>query len=255
MLGALAQIVPDRVPAAGEGGNSVVCISGLRRNRKPFIIVDMLCGAWGGRPDRDGVEAITNPSQNLSNMPVEVLEAEHPVRVEEYGFVPDSCGAGRWRGGVGIKRSYRILADEALLQLRSDRVVFRPYGLAGGKPGGGSRSFMTRGNETTTLPGKTWPTGRSRGGSRASIMGSRWTSRPRRARDDRARGPRRSLPGLVWASTRPRCCPRPQSRSLEPRIDRAPNLRPRRAVTQSAVPPAAVMTARTSSGVSVTYCR
>jgi len=154
MLGALAQIVPDRVPAAGEGGNSVVCISGLRRNRKPFIIVDMLCGAWGGRPDRDGVEAITNPSQNLSNMPVEVMEAEHPVRVEEYGFVPDSCGAGRWRGGVGIKRSYRILADEALLQLRSDRVVFRPYGLAGGKPGGGSRSFMTRGNETTPLPGK-----------------------------------------------------------------------------------------------------
>ena len=125
MLGALAQIVPDRVPAAGEGGNSVVCISGLRRNRKPFIIVDMLCGAWGGRPDKDGVEAITNPSQNLSNMPVEVMEAEHPVRVEEYAFVPDSCGAGRWRGGVGIKRSYRILADEALLQLRTDRVKFR----------------------------------------------------------------------------------------------------------------------------------
>ena len=144
MLGALAQIVPDRVPAAGEGGNSVVCISGLRRNRKPFIIVDMLCGAWGGRPDQDGVEAITNPSQNLSNMPVEVMEAEHPVRVEEYAFVPDSCGAGRWRGGVGIKRSYRILADEALLQLRTDRVEFPPYGLDGGKPGGVSRNFITR---------------------------------------------------------------------------------------------------------------
>ena len=100
MLGALAQIVPDKVPAAGEGGNTVICISGLRPNRKPFIIVDMLCGAWGGRPDKDGVEAITNASQNLSNMPVEVLEAEHPVRVEDYSFVPDSCGAGRWRGGV-----------------------------------------------------------------------------------------------------------------------------------------------------------
>ena len=108
MLGALAQIVPDRVPAAGEGGNSVICISGLRPNRKPFIIVDMICGAWGGRPDKDGVEAITNASQNLSNMPVEVLEAEHPVRVEDYAFIPDSCGAGRWRGGLGIRRSYRI---------------------------------------------------------------------------------------------------------------------------------------------------
>jgi N-methylhydantoinase B len=154
MLGALAQIVPDRVPAAGEGGNSVVCISGLRESRKPFIIVDMLCGAWGGRPDQDGVEAITNPSQNLSNMPVEVMEAEHPVRVEEYAFVPDSCGAGRWRGGVGIKRAYRILADEALLQLRTDRVKFAPYGLAGGKPGGTSRNFLTRGGKTSPLPSK-----------------------------------------------------------------------------------------------------
>ena len=154
MLGALAQIVPDRVPAAGEGGNSVICISGLRPNRQPFIIVDMICGAWGGRPDKDGVEAITNASQNLSNMPVEVMEAEHPVRIEDYSFVQDSCGAGRHRGGVGIRRSYRILADEALLQMRTDRVRFAPYGLAGGAPGAQSRNFMEVGNERTALPGK-----------------------------------------------------------------------------------------------------
>jgi N-methylhydantoinase B len=154
MLGALAQIVPDRVPAAGEGGNSVICISGLRPNRKPFIIVDMICGAWGGRPDKDGVEAITNASQNLSNMPVEVLEAEHPVRVEDYAFVPDSCGAGRWRGGLGIRRSYRILAAEALLQLRSDRVAFRPYGLAGGEPGGASRNSIEVAGEERPIPAK-----------------------------------------------------------------------------------------------------
>ena len=154
MLGALSQIVPDRVPAAGEGGNSVICISGLRPNRQPFIIVDMICGAWGGRPDKDGIEAVTNASQNLSNMPVEVMEAEHPVRIEDYSFVPDSCGAGRYRGGIGIRRSYRILADEALLQMRTDRVRFAPYGLAGGAPGGRSRNFMEIGNERTALPGK-----------------------------------------------------------------------------------------------------
>jgi N-methylhydantoinase B len=154
MLGALAQIVPDRVPAAGEGGNSVICISGLRENRKPFIIVDMICGAWGGRPDKDGLEAVTNASQNLSNMPVEVMEAEHPVRVEEYAFVPDSCGAGRWRGGVGLRRAYRILAQEALLQLRSDRVTFRPYGLAGGAPGGASQNFIEIANRREPLPSK-----------------------------------------------------------------------------------------------------
>jgi N-methylhydantoinase B len=154
MLGALAQIVPDKVPAAGEGGNSVICISGLRPNRQPFIIVDMICGAWGGRPDKDGVEAVTNASQNLSNMPVEVMEAEHPVRIEDYAFVPDSCGAGQYRGGVGIRRSYRILADEALLQMRTDRVRFEPYGLSGGTAGGRSRNFMEVGNERTALPGK-----------------------------------------------------------------------------------------------------
>jgi N-methylhydantoinase B len=154
MLGALAQIVPDKVPAAGEGGNSVICISGLRPNRQPFIIVDMICGAWGGRPDKDGIEAVTNASQNLSNMPVEVMEAEHPVRIEEYAFVPDSCGAGQYRGGVGVKRSYRILAEDALLQMRTDRVRFAPYGLSGGAPGGRSRNFMEIGNERRALPGK-----------------------------------------------------------------------------------------------------
>jgi N-methylhydantoinase B len=154
VLGALSKVVPERVPAAGEGGNSVICISGLRPNRKPFIIVDMICGAWGGRPDKDGLEAVTNASQNLSNMPVEVMEAEHPVRVEEYAFVPDTCGAGKWRGGVGLKRSYRILAPEALLQLRTDRVAFRPYGLDGGEPGGTSRNSIEVAGETRPLPGK-----------------------------------------------------------------------------------------------------
>ncbi len=144
---------PD-LGVADAGGISVICISGLRPNRKPFIIVDMLCGAWGGRPDKDGVEAITNASQNLSNTPVEVLEAEHPVRVEDYCFIPDSCGAGRWRGGVGIRRSYRILAPEALLQLRSDRVAFRPYGLDGGEEGAASRSTIEIDGKTKPIPAK-----------------------------------------------------------------------------------------------------
>jgi N-methylhydantoinase B len=154
LFGALAQVVPDRIPAAGEGGNTVVCLSGWRPGGRPFIIVDMICGAWGGRPDRDGIEAITNPSQNLSNTPVEVLEAQHPVRVEEYSLRPDSCGAGLWRGGTGVCRSYKVLADDTLLQLRSDRVRFRPYGLQGGSPGKETRNVLVRNGVETELPSK-----------------------------------------------------------------------------------------------------
>lgn len=156
MFGALAQIVPDRIPAAGEGGNTVVCLSGTRPDRRPFIIVDMVCGAWGGRPDRDGIEAITNPSQNLSNSPVETLEAQHPVRVEEYALIADSCGAGRFRGGLGIRRSYRVLSPEAALQLRADRVKFPPYGLDGGKAAAPTRNRIARAGAAMSedVPGK-----------------------------------------------------------------------------------------------------
>lgn len=155
MLGALAQIVPDHIPAAGEGGNTVVCLSGQRPDRSPFIIVDMICGAWGARPHADGIEAITNASQNLSNTPVETLEAQHPVRVEAYELIEDSCGPGRWRGGLGIRRSYRVLADDAFLQLRADRMKFRPYGLAGGGPASPARNLLETAAGRKELPSKT----------------------------------------------------------------------------------------------------
>jgi N-methylhydantoinase B len=154
MLGALAQIVPDRIPAAGEGGNTVVCLSGQREGGAPYIIVDMICGAWGGRPHMDGIEAITNASQNLSNTPVETLEAQHPVRVESYELVADSCGPGRYRGGLGIQRSYRVLVDNSLLQLRADRLKYAPYGLDGGMPASFAQNLLTRDGKTQKLAGK-----------------------------------------------------------------------------------------------------
>jgi N-methylhydantoinase B len=154
MFGALAQIVPDIIPAAGEGGNTVVCLGGRHADNHPFILVDMISGAWGGRPDQDGIDAITNPSQNLSNTPVEVLERQHPVRIEEYGFVADSGGPGRFRGGLGLRRSYRLLADEAVLQLRADRLRFAPYGLNGGEVGGRAANWLGEGKAMRAIPGK-----------------------------------------------------------------------------------------------------
>ena len=154
MLGALAQVVPDRIPAAGEGGNTVVCLSGKNDEGKPYIIVDMICGAWGGRPHSDGIEAITNASQNLSNTPVETLEAKHPVRVEAYELLPDSCGPGQYRGGLGIRRSYRVLGKDSLLQLRADRMKFQPYGLAGGGAGSPAENRLERGGKLQLLASK-----------------------------------------------------------------------------------------------------
>lgn len=155
MFGALTQIVPGRVPAAGEGGNTVIAIGGYREDRKPFIIVDMICGCWGGRDGKDGVDAITNPSQNLSNTPIETLERQHPIRIEDYSLIPDSCGAGEFRGGLGVRRSYRLLAEEAGLQLRSDRTKFAPYGLEGGRPGRKTANWLEDADGTRReLPGK-----------------------------------------------------------------------------------------------------
>lgn len=155
VLGALAQVVPERIMAAGEGGNTVVAIGGYHGpGRDPFVLVDMINGAWGGRPDRDGIEGITNPSQNMSNLPVENLEARFPILIETYGFRPDSGGAGRFRGGLGLVRQYRLLADQAVLQLRADRTLHAPYGLSGGQSGAPSRNFIDRGAGLELAAGK-----------------------------------------------------------------------------------------------------
>lgn len=154
MLGALSQVAPTRVPAASEGGNTVVSIGGYDKEKNPFIVVDMICGAWGGRPFADGIEAITNPSQNLSNTPVEILEEKHPIRIEKYSFIQDSCGAGKYRGGLGIMRQYKFLSQEAVLQVRADRVTEAPYGLSGGQPGRKSKNVINPATEDRVMPGK-----------------------------------------------------------------------------------------------------
>jgi N-methylhydantoinase B len=154
VLGALAQLAPKRIMAAGEGGNTVVALGGYDSAQQPFVLVDMINGAWGGRFDRDGVEGVTNPSQNMSNLPVETMEARYPVRMEEYSLRVDSCGAGEFRGGLGLTRQYRLLADEAMLQMRADRYVTPPYGLFGGGPGALSRNILNPDDEHEEMPSK-----------------------------------------------------------------------------------------------------
>ncbi|QKC85486.1 hydantoinase B/oxoprolinase family protein [Mesorhizobium sp. NZP2077] len=155
VMGALAQIAPKRLMAAGEGGNTVVAIGGYSGPwNKPFVFVDMINGAWGGRSDKDGIEGITNPSQNMSNLPIETIEARYPLVMEEYSLRVDSGGAGQYRGGLGLNRQYRLLADTAILQLRADRHEHPPYGLFGGQPAASSRNLIRQGDDWHVLPAK-----------------------------------------------------------------------------------------------------
>jgi N-methylhydantoinase B len=142
VMGALAQIIPDRVPADGEGGNSIVSIGGRGADGEPFGYVDLTAGARGGGPDHDGAEGVPHPGANIASTPVEVAESELPIRFEEYSIVPDSGGAGKFRGGMAQTRKVRLLEDEAILQLRSDKRLHPPFGLQGGKPGSPSSNIL-----------------------------------------------------------------------------------------------------------------
>jgi len=155
VLGALSKIAPHKIMAAGEGGNTVLAFGGYDKvTREPFVLVDMINGAWGGRWNKDGIEGVTNPSQNMSNLPIETLEVRYPLMMEEYGFRPDSAGAGEYRGGLGLVRQYRLLAEEAILQIRADRHDHPPYGLFGGMPAAPSRNILDPHGEVEVLPSK-----------------------------------------------------------------------------------------------------
>ena len=152
VTGALAQAAPDRVPADGDGGNSMVTIGGYDESLRPFAYVDLTAGARGGRPDGDGPEGVPHPGANISNTSVEIAEVELPIRVEEYGIKQDTGGPGKYRGALSQVRSVRCLAEEATLQLRSDKRRFPPYGLHGGKPGDPSWNILVSEDQETVLP-------------------------------------------------------------------------------------------------------
>jgi N-methylhydantoinase B len=153
-FGCLAMMLPERVFAASDGGNTGITIGGYHADRTPFIYVDFTCGAWGARPFADGLDGNSNMFANMASHSVEVTEAEQPIRIEAYEFVPDKAGPGRYRGGVPFRRDYRFLEDEAILQVRSDRRRFRPYGLYGGRPGKPSWNFLNPETENRSLPSK-----------------------------------------------------------------------------------------------------
>ena len=149
VLGALAGLVPDLIPACAGGSEFAIVFAGYEGEaRKPFLHLEFHnVSGQGGGPDRDGQDGGPYCIGNLANVPVELIEAENPLLVEQYAFIADSGGAGRYRGALGIVRQYRLLAEEATVQLRSDRHLHPCWGLFGGKPGALSKSTLNPGTD------------------------------------------------------------------------------------------------------------
>jgi len=143
----LAALAPGRVPAASGGSMTSVALGG-----EGWAFYETVgCGS-GGRPGSDGVDGVHVNMTNTLNTPVEVIEEEYPIVVEEYSLRVDSCGLGEWRGGLGIRRVYRLLAP-AKASVAGSRVYTRPWGLAGGEPGAPARyTVVRRDGRRETLP-------------------------------------------------------------------------------------------------------
>ena len=154
LFGALAAAMPERAIAADEGGTSIVLMEGHDRRRERFVYMETISGAWGARATRDGIDTASNITGLQSNTPAEILETEYPIELVQYGYVPDSGGAGKYRGGLGLVREYRYLAERGTLQMRADRVRFAPYGLYGGGPGGRSSNVHDPYGASTALESK-----------------------------------------------------------------------------------------------------
>ncbi|MFT8895773.1 MAG: hydantoinase B/oxoprolinase family protein [Acetobacter sp.] len=151
VFGALASCLPDKVAADGAGGSTLPSFSG-RQQGKTFVFSECVMGVWGATSAHDGQEGVPHMASNQANVPIEVIEADYPLRIEQYGIAPDTAGAGRNRGGFGIVRDYRILQDDVYFGVRSDKVRFPPHGLAGGREGAPTSNILVTAGQERTLP-------------------------------------------------------------------------------------------------------
>lgn len=158
MLKALAEIVPDRVPAPNSGELLVMAWGGQRRDGSSFVTGELLAGGAGAGNGFDGVDAIETDATNCMNLPVEAMELDAPIRVRRWELVANSGGGGQWRGGLGQLKEYEILDDISgtmSYSHRGERHFIAASGLAGGGSGAKAHSWITRvdGSEET-IPSK-----------------------------------------------------------------------------------------------------
>jgi N-methylhydantoinase B len=152
VTGALAQAAPDRVPADGEGGNTIISMGGDDAVGRPFVYVDMFSGARGAGKGYDGPAGVPHPGSNNANMPIEIAESTYPLHFVRYGIVEDSASPGQWRGSPALVREFDYLGPDVAVQVRSDKRAHLPFGLAGGAPGRPSMTTVEHSGEVTERP-------------------------------------------------------------------------------------------------------
>lgn len=143
VFGALAGIMPQRIPAAYYAISYVYALQTTNPKGKRQVYFDIEVGGWGGHAGGDGASALSCGLHNNTNAPIEMVEAKYPVTFTKYGLIPDSGGAGQFRGGLGLVREWRLDAAEGSLSTNFERFRHAPYGIKGGAPGSLSRTTVT----------------------------------------------------------------------------------------------------------------
>lgn len=152
---AFSKIVPEKVPAAGQGTMNNITIGGLKDDGEPWTFYETIGGGSGARPTKDGVDGIHINMTNTMNTPIETLEAYLPLEFKAYMLRPDSGGPGKYRGGCGIERVWTLTSSKATLSIMAERNKIKPWGLAGGHGGATGEFILIRADGSETkLPSK-----------------------------------------------------------------------------------------------------
>jgi N-methylhydantoinase B len=156
VLGAMSAALPERIVASANGANTSMVFAGEDpATGSSYVYLETLGGGMGGRNDRDGKDGVQVHITNTSNLPVEAIEMEYPLRVEEYSLVVDSGGAGRWRGGLGLRRIVRPIGHVCEFSGAGERFRRGPPGIFGGLAGRAGAFVLHRADGSIeNLPGK-----------------------------------------------------------------------------------------------------
>ncbi|AWM28221.1 hydantoinase B/oxoprolinase family protein [Sinorhizobium fredii] len=156
-VGAFAQALPELMPAASPGGNAIMNVKTSARNGRPVMAsIGPVGGGGGGTPIRDGSDGAGGATGFLRNTPIEISEAEVPIRFLRYGLQPDTGAPGRYRGGLSAIMEFEVSAPETVVTARNrNRSIMPSWGLNGGHAGVISRFIRNPGRSDETDLGNT----------------------------------------------------------------------------------------------------